>query len=62
MANIDLKPCPFCGGNVRFEKAYSYFHDTVIYCDRCDIVFMMDDYDASDDDVARAWNRRADNG
>lgn len=62
MTNIDLKPCPFCGGNVRFDVAYSYFRDTVIYCDSCDIVFALDDCDASGVDVARAWNRRADNG
>lgn len=62
MANIDLKPCPFCGGNVRFDKAYSYFRHSIIYCDGCDIVFTMDGFDAVDDDVARAWNRRVDNG
>ena len=62
MANIDLKPCPFCGGNVRFDKAYSYFRDSVIYCDGCDIVFTMYGSDALDDDVARVWNRRVDNG
>ena len=62
MANIDLKPCPFCGGNVRFDKAYSYFRDSVIYCDGCDIVFTMYGFDALDDDVARVWNRRVDNG
>lgn len=22
---IELKPCPLCGGDVRFDKAYSYF-------------------------------------
>lgn len=27
----ELKPCPFCGGDVRFDKAYSYFRDSVIY-------------------------------
>ena len=62
MANIDLKPCPFCGGNVRFDKLYSYFRDHVIYCDRCDIVFTLDDCTASDDEIARVWNRRVDNG
>lgn len=29
----ELKPCPFCGGDVRCDKAYSYFRDSVIYCD-----------------------------
>ena len=53
-----MKPCPFCGGDVRFDKAYSYFRDSVIYCDGCDMVFTLDDCTASDDDIARAWNRR----
>lgn len=54
----ELKPCPFCGGDVRFDEAYSYFRDSVIYCDGCDMVFTLDDCTASDDDIARAWNRR----
>lgn len=57
MANIDLKPCPFCGGNVRFDKLYS-----VIYCDGCDMVFTLDDCTASDDEIIKEWNRRVDNG
>ena len=43
MANTDLKPCPFCSCDVRFDEAYSYFRDTVIYCDGCDMVFTLDD-------------------
>ena len=57
-----LKPCPFCGGDVRLDKGYSYFRDNMIYCDGCDMVFTLDDCAASDDDIVRAWNRRADNG
>lgn len=57
-----LKPCPFCGGGVRFDNDYNYFRDNMIYCDGCDMVFTLDDCSASDDDVVRAWNRRADNG
>lgn len=57
-----LKPCPFCGGDVRFDKEYSYFRDNMLYCDGCDMVFTLDDYAASDDDIVRVWNRRADNG
>lgn len=55
----ELKHCPFCGSVVRFDKAYSYFRDSVIYCDRCDMVFTLDDCTSSYDDIARAWNRRA---
>ena len=55
----ELKPCPFCGGSVRIETGYSYFHDYVVYCDMCDSVFTLDDCHATIDDVRKAWNRRA---
>ena len=59
---VDLKPCPFCGGNVRLDKAYGYFRDIVIYCDSCDMVFTLDDCETTASEIADAWNRRADNG
>lgn len=59
---IELKPCPFCGGDVSFDKEYSYLRDSVIYCDGCDMVFTLDDCTSSDDDIARAWNRRVSDG
>lgn len=63
MTEYELKPCPFCGGDVCFDKAYSYFRDSVIYyCNGCGMVFTLDDCAASDDDIVKAWNRRADNG
>ena len=55
---MELKPCPFCGADVRLDKAYSYFRDSVIYCDGCDMVFTLDDTTATDDDIIKAWNRR----
>lgn len=55
----ELKVCPFCGGSVRFDEAYSYFRDTVIYCDSCDMVFTLDDCAASKNEISQAWNRRA---
>ena len=58
MANTDLKPCPFCGDNVRFDVAYSYFRDIVIYCDGCDMVFTLDDCEATASEIAETWNRR----
>ncbi len=62
MTEYELEPRPFCGGDVRFDKAYSYFRDNIIYCAWCGMVFTLDDCAASDDDIARAWNRRAKNG
>ena len=58
----ELKKCPFCSGEVRFDKAYSYFRDTVIYCDGCDRVFTLDDCNTTQEQIAEAWNRRADDG
>lgn len=62
MTEYEPKPCPFCGGVVRFDKACSYFRKSVIYCDGCDMVFTLDDFSASDDDIVRVWNRRDGNG
>lgn len=31
----ELKPCPFCGGYVHLDEAYSYFRDFVLYCEGC---------------------------
>lgn len=58
----ELKMCPFCGGDVRLDVAYSYFRDTVIYCDGCDMVFTLDDCSATKEQIAEAWNRRYGDG
>ena len=58
----EMKPCPFCGENVRFDEAYNYFRDNVIYCDNCGMVFALDEYTATAEETIEAWNRRADNG
>lgn len=54
-----LKPCPFCGGEAHFDKAYSYFRDIVIYCEECDMVFTLDDCTTTQKEILDAWNRRA---
>lgn len=54
----ELKPCPFCGGYAHLDKAYSYFRDTVIYCEGCDCVFTLDDRSTSTEEIVNAWNKR----
>ena len=59
MNEKELKPCPFCGErSARLDKAYSYYSDTVIYCENCDIVFSLDDVNATEEQLIKAWNRR----
>ena len=54
-----LKPCPFCGGYVHLDEAYSYFRDFVLYCEGCDMVFTLDSICATKKDLIEAWNQRA---
>ena len=39
--NIKLKPCPFCGSEIDFNKAYEddggFFYPAKIYCPRCGV-------------------------
>ena len=61
MNEKELKPCPFCWErSVHLDKAYSYFNDKVIYCENCDIVFALDDVNATEEQLIEAWNRRDD--
>lgn len=55
MSEIELKPCPFCGGKVRYAKNYRYrhiWHDIV--CNYCGITNTYDDERQS----VRSWNTR----
>lgn len=52
----ELKPCPFCGGEVAF------IGDTQsIKCKRCGGAFIVTNPLISKLEVKEAWNRRADN-
>lgn len=56
----ELKPCPFCGGEVNIglqvglESGKSCFY---IYCENCDLGFSKGD--AERDELATEWNTRA---
>ena len=55
----ELRPCPFCGNSVQIDYSY-YYRDYVIYCNYCDMIYSLDDCNASEEKVCEAWNRRAD--
>lgn len=60
MADVELKPCPFCGGKVK--KAIGPYKGTVLFvCNECgaDVCFYGAEYEPK---ATNAWNRRADNG
>ena len=59
---MNLNRARFAVGEVRLDVAYSYFRDTVIYCDGCDMVFTLDDCIATKEQIAEAWNRRYGDG
>lgn len=58
----DLKPCPFCGGEVKLETgwadAVSVFYS--FDCDNCGMYCSFNDC-APKEDAIEAWNRRVDN-
>ena len=57
---IELKPCPFCGGEVILETVDGNSPEGYyIYCPKCD--FESGVYSESKF-IIEKWNRRADNG
>lgn len=64
MTMFELKPCPFCGS----EKCATRIHKNVYgdiwweaRCNNCGAELSNKLFD-TDEDAARAWNRRADDG
>lgn len=62
MAEIELKPCPFCGGEVYFvdlsTKDEQFF---MIQCEVCPASVCFGDMSETKEQAAELWNRRADN-
>ena len=60
MAEIKLKPCPFCGGDVN-KKIGPYKGTVMFVCNKCgaDVCFYGAEHEPK---ATQAWNRRADNG
>lgn len=57
MSDIELKPCPFCGGEVG-HVVWSMHDYHRAECEDCDISM---DYFHNAKDLEEAWNRRAPN-
>ena len=56
MKDIELKPCPFCGGKAHIYQNYNGYY--VAQCDKCGIGTLL----CSDEKTAkRRWNRRTNN-
>lgn len=68
MAEIELKHCPFCGGEVE-ERGWecNYYWNIMVIdieCRKCGTVFKFKSRWKSNpyEETAEAWNRRADHG
>lgn len=57
---IELKPCPFCGGQVEMRDVIDGHEETfAFHCNSCHIHFTKFDWVARDrKDVIEEWNRR----
>ena len=70
----ELKACPFCGGEAKFESKVAvypiqdengaYIDADIVYfectgCPACDIWFYSDDDDEPEEITIERWNRRA---
>lgn len=72
MDDIELKPCPHCGGNVESDPTQGFTplgggpigHQVAIYCLECpaQMSFCHDDWDGSLGDlvvqISKDWNKR----
>lgn len=52
---IELKPCPFCGGEAEVDYYYDDYFSFRIYCKECGIEAFSD---VSRDEVIKKWNKR----
>ena len=60
MADIELKPCQFCGGEAVMTYSIKGFQ---IFCDNENCILnTLEMYDKiTEDEAVEAWNRRAEN-
>lgn len=54
-----IKPCPFCGGRVRFVSDFAFFlSSAVISCEKCNISIFSNEIFTMPDELKEMWNRR----
>ena len=54
---IELKPCPFCGGEAKVEMDESWYWEYAVSCTKCFATINL--YFAAEEEAAEAWNKRA---
>ena len=54
----ELKPCPFCGGDVMLS--INYAEQWKVYCTQCERICWIGEL-RNETSVIEAWNRRVDN-
>lgn len=57
VTEIKLKPCPFCGGEVKVKSRNC--GTPTVTCEKCGLEFGIDIHYTSPYQLAKAWNRRA---
>jgi len=56
----ELKPCPFCGGQVAYSR-YPVSGEGRIKCPTCQIAVVFLKMEKSEEEVAQCWNNRREN-
>ena len=59
MADIKLKPCPFCGGEAEIYRYYPSFHERIRTMVRCKNCRANSGAWGKSDKAIDAWNRRS---
>lgn len=58
---VELKPCPFCGGDAKFVRAGAAYRKIAVECPVCKVKTPEADMKEKVK-LIRAWNRRTDQG
>lgn len=61
MAMIELKPCPFCGGEARTGYAIHDYNRWGVRCTKCSATVEVEEWRGeldTEENAIKAWNRR----